>query len=162
MVRPMSTAWWGPGKHFVHYYVKGGTLVNCVCVVEKAGWEVESWTEPGDLQEMKADFSGWHGDIQTLIEAADQNSLYKWALFDRPPMPSWGQGRVTLLGDACHPTLPFMAQGAAMAIEDGAVLSACLVQDSNIPVALKRYEDLGVRAPLPFKTDRAATRGCFT
>ena len=90
---------------------------------------------------MKADFSGWHGDIQTLIEAADQNSLYKWALFDRPPMPSWGQGRVTLLGDACHPTLPFMAQGAAMAIEDGAVLSACLVQDSNIQ-SLKRYEDL--------------------
>ena len=99
----MSTAWWGPGKHFVHYYVKGGTLVNCVCVVEKTGWEVESWTEPGDLQEMKADFSGWHGDIQTLIEAADQNSLYKWALFDRPPMPSWGQGRVTLLGDAATP-----------------------------------------------------------
>ena len=62
---------------------EGGTLVNCVCVVEKTGWEVESWTEPGDLQEMKADFSGWHGDIQTLIEAADQNSLYKWALFDR-------------------------------------------------------------------------------
>ena len=70
--------------------------MNCVCVVEKAGWEIESWTEPGDLGELKADFSGWHGDIQTLIEAADQNSLYKWALFDRPPMPSWGQGRVTL------------------------------------------------------------------
>ena len=142
MVRPMSTAWWGPGKHFVHYYVKGGTLVNCVCVVEKAGWEVESWTEPGDLEELKTDFSGWHRDIQTLIAAADQTSLYKWALFDRPPMPSWGQRRVTLLGDACHPTLPFMAQGAAMAIEDGAVLAACLAQDSNTPVALKRYEDL--------------------
>ena len=142
MVLPMSSAWWGPRKHFVHYYVKGGAFVNCVCVVEKEGWEVESWTERGELKELQTDFGGWHNDIQTLIEAADQNTLYKWALYDRPPMSTWGRGRATLLGDACHPTLPFMAQGAAMAIEDGAVLSACLAQNSDIPAALKRYEDL--------------------
>lgn len=126
LIRPMSTAWWGPDKHFVHYYVRGGALVNCVCVVEKQGWEIESWTERGSLAELKADFSGWHDDLQQLIAQIDEAALYKWALFDRDPMAQWGRGVVTLLGDACHPTLPFMAQGAAMAIEDAAVLAGCL------------------------------------
>ncbi len=142
LVRPMSTVWWGPGKHFVHYYVRRGELVNCVCVVEKQGWEVESWTERGDYDELKSDFKGWHSDIQTLIDQADRDSLFKWALYDRPPMKTWGKGHVTLLGDACHPTLPFMAQGAAMAIEDGAVLAACLEDGEDVPAALKKYEDL--------------------
>jgi len=142
LIRPMSTAWWGPHKHFVHYYVCGGALVNCVCVVEKQGWEIESWTERGDYAELKADFAGWHADIQRLIDNADRDSLFKWALYDRPPMRQWGQGRVTLLGDACHPTLPFMAQGAAMAIEDGAVLAACLAGGGEVGASLQRYEDL--------------------
>jgi salicylate hydroxylase len=142
LIRPMSTAWWGPGKHFVHYYVRGGSMVNCVCVVEKDGWEVESWTAPGDYAELQSDFAGWHEDIQQLLLHADQDSLYKWALFDRAPMPQWGQGRITLLGDACHPTLPFMAQGAAMAIEDAAVLAGCLKQGGDIELRLKAYENL--------------------
>lgn len=142
MIRPMSTVWWGPGKHFVHYYVRGGDLVNCVCVVEKSGWETESWTEPGEVAELRRDFAGWHGDIQTLIDNADHDSFYKWALFDREPMQRWGSGPVTLLGDACHPTLPFMAQGAAMAIEDGAVLANCLVRNDDVGQALKDYENL--------------------
>ncbi len=142
LIRPMSTVWWGPGKHFVHYYVRSGDLVNCVCVVEKDGWEVESWTEHGNYSELKSDFAGWHGDIQQLIDQADRDSLYKWALYDRPPMRQWGQGRVTLLGDACHPTLPFMAQGAAMAIEDAAVLAGCLSSGALVPTCLQRYEDL--------------------
>ncbi len=141
LVRPMSTAWWGPHKHFVHYYLRSGTLVNCVCVVEKTGWEVESWTERGDFEELKRDFQGWHEDIQTLIDNTDRNSLHKWALHDRAPMASWSEGAVTLLGDACHPTLPFMAQGAAMAIEDAAVLAGCLAADA-VPAGLKRYENL--------------------
>ena len=65
MVRPMSTVWWGPGKHFVHYYVAGGEFVNCVCVVEKSGWQVESWTELGDVSELREDFVGWHADIRS-------------------------------------------------------------------------------------------------
>lgn len=151
LIRPMSTVWWGPGKHFVHYYVRGGTLVNCVCVVEKTGWGVESWTERGELAELKADFSGWNDSIQRLIDNTDANSLYRWALYDRPPMPVWRQGRVSLLGDACHPTLPFMAQGAAMAIEDAAVLAGCMARATRasegahsgaIERALQRYEDL--------------------
>ena len=142
LVRPVTTAWWGPGKHFVHYFVRQGELVNCVCVVEKSGWDTESWTARGDLQELQADFAGWHGTIQTLIEHMDPQACYKWALFDRSPMPQWGRGRVTLLGDACHPTLPFMAQGAVMAIEDGAVLAQCLAAEDSVAAALGRYENI--------------------
>ena len=100
------TVWWGAGGHFVHYFVRGGALLNCVGVVKKAGWEIESWTEPGEQQELRADFGGWHSDVRTLIERMEPGSLYKWALFDREPLRSWGKGRVTLLGDACHPMLP--------------------------------------------------------
>ncbi len=142
LVRPMATAWWGPNKHFVHYYVRRGELVNCVCVVEKQGWEVESWTERGDRAELKADFAGWHDTIQQLIDHMDPDACFKWALFDRPPMARWGEGCVTLLGDACHPTLPFMAQGAAMAIEDGAVLARCVSQAGDLSTSLARYESL--------------------
>ncbi|MEM1229809.1 MAG: FAD-dependent monooxygenase [Pseudomonadota bacterium] len=142
LIRPMSTAWWGPGGHFVHYYVRGGALVNCVCVIEKLGWEVESWTEPGARAELLADFSGWHDSLQQLMHAAEPQSLFKWALFDRDPLPRWSCGRISLLGDACHPTLPFMAQGAAMAIEDAAVLASALAQGDAVERALECYEAL--------------------
>lgn len=145
LLNPVATVWWGPGRHFVCYYVRGGALVNCVCVVEKAGWEVESWTERGDFEELKNDFSGWNTAVQMLIDRADRDSLYKWALHDRPPMPRWGDGAVTLLGDACHPTLPYMAQGAAMAIEDAAVLAGCLAGGAEVASALARYEHLRKR-----------------
>lgn len=141
-IAPTGTVWWGPGKHFVHYFVRRGTLVNCVCVVEKAGWDIESWTTPGAHSELREDFSGWHDDVKMLIEHANPESLFKWALYDRPPMARWSQGRATLLGDACHPTLPFMAQGAAMAMEDAAVLTRCLTASDAIPAALQRYEQL--------------------
>ena len=142
LVPPKTGVWWGPGRHFVHYYVRGGELINCVCVVEKPGWEIESWTEPGDYEELKADFAGWHSSLQQLLDGADRQSLYKWALFDRAPLKTWGRGRVTLLGDACHPTLPFLAQGAVMAIEDAAVLAASLSKGWDAPQALRVYEKL--------------------
>lgn len=142
LIQPNATVWWGPGKHFVHYFVRGGALLNCVCVVEKSGWEVESWTEPGTHAELKEDFSGWNDTIQTLLDNADKEALFKWGLFDRAPMEKWGRGRVSLLGDACHPTLPFMAQGAAMAIEDAAVLAGCLQGADDAATGLARYEDL--------------------
>ena len=142
LIPPVTTVWWGPGAHFVCYYVRSGSLVNCVCVVEKEGWEVESWTERGAWEELQGDFASWNDAVQTLIDNADRDALFKWALFDRPPMDRWGNGAVTLLGDACHPTLPFMAQGAAMAIEDGAVLTACLSSSADAATALQRYEAL--------------------
>lgn len=144
LIAPVSTVWWGPNKHFVHYYVRQGRLINCVCVVAKTGWAVESWAEHGEYAELKADFAGWHSDIQRLIDQADRDVLFKWALYDREPMTAWGQGDVTLLGDACHPSLPFMAQGGAMAIEDAAVLAACLASPlaANTEASLRRYECL--------------------
>jgi len=105
-------------------------------------WEVESWTTPGEVEELRDDFAGWHPSIQQLLDQVEGDSLYKWALFDRDPMPEWGKGRVSLLGDACHPTLPFMAQGAAMAIEDAAVLGACIDLDEPVDASLNRYEGL--------------------
>jgi len=142
LINPVATVWMGPGKHFVHYYVRSGRLVNCVCVVERRGWEVESWTERGELSDLKRDFVGWHDIVQELIRNMDDEACYRWALFDRNPMRTWGEGRVTLLGDACHPTLPFMAQGAAMAIEDAAVLVGCVVDADDVTEALMRYESL--------------------
>ena len=141
-VAPNATVWWGPGKHFVHYLVKGGDYVNCVCVVEKAEWQAESWVAAGSMSELQADFAGWHDTIQQLLDQTDDGTLFKWGLFDRAPMQTWGIGRVSLLGDACHPTLPFMAQGAAMAIEDAAVLANCFSNGADVVAALRRYEDL--------------------
>ena len=121
---PLSVTWIGPGGHVVHYPLRRGELVNYVSVVERADWQVESWSVQGTVQECLADYAGWHPDVQTLIAATGRP--HKWALFGREPMSRWSVGRATLLGDACHPMLPFLAQGAAMAIEDGLVLARCL------------------------------------
>ncbi len=142
LVNPVASIWMGPRKHFVHYYVRGGSLINCVCVIEKAGWEIESWTQRGDHVELARDFEGWHATVRALIDNMDPDACYKWALFDRQPMSRWSDGRVTLLGDSCHPTLPFMAQGAAMAIEDAAVLARCVDAANDTVEALRRYESL--------------------
>jgi salicylate hydroxylase len=141
-VRPVASNWMGPRAHVVTYYLRAGQLVNIVAVVEKSGWEVESWTERGEKSELLSDFAGWHPTVQALLEAIDPDACFKWALFDRDPLPRWSEGRVTLLGDACHPTLPFMAQGACMAIEDAAVLAECVDGADDVPAALQRYEGL--------------------
>ena len=140
LARPAATVWWGAGRHFVCYGVRAGALLNCVCVVEKAGWQAESWTERGAPEELAGDFAGWHADVRTLIAQMDGHALYKWAIHRRPPARRWGAGAVTLLGDAAHPMPPFMAQGAAMAIEDAAVLAACLSGGGDVATGLKRYQ----------------------
>jgi salicylate hydroxylase len=124
LLRPVGTNWVGPGGHVVHYPLRKGALMNVVGAVERADWTVESWSVEGSREECLADFAGWHADVRTLLGAID--TPHKWALKVRPPMPEWSRGRVTLLGDACHPTLPFLAQGAVMAIEDGLVLARAL------------------------------------
>lgn len=156
LIAPNATVWWGPGKHFVHYLVDGGHQVNCVCVVETPTWHAESWVERGSMDQLQADFAGWHSTVGQLLRQADESSLFKWGLFDRAPMPQWGIGCVTLLGDACHPTLPFMAQGAAMAIEDAAVLTNCLSADTDLSRALQRYENL--RKPRTARIQRGSRR----
>ena len=135
----VGTNWVGPGAHVIHYPLHGGTLMNFVGIVERSDWLVESWTEKGTQAECHRDFEGWHSDVHELISQTD--SPFKWALMARPPMDHWSSGHVTLLGDACHPTLPFLAQGAAMAIEDGFVLARCIQRYSaDIPMGLEQYE----------------------
>jgi salicylate hydroxylase len=106
-------------------------------------WTRESWTERGDLADALAAFDGWHPQVRAILAAAEQPFL--WGLFDRVPLERWTRGRVALLGDAAHAMLPFMAQGAAQAIEDGATLAACLQRaGSDVPAALRRYERLRI------------------
>lgn len=137
-----STLVMGPGQHFVYYFVSGGEYVNWVGVAPSTTWTAESWTDEGRLDDALADFEGWNSTVRRLIGEMKGKPIYRWALYDRDPLPSWGKGPVTLLGDACHPMLPFMAQGAAQAIEDAAVLAGCLAQTHEAATALRRYEEL--------------------
>jgi 2-polyprenyl-6-methoxyphenol hydroxylase-like FAD-dependent oxidoreductase len=135
--------WMGPGGHFIHYYVQRRQLVNFVAVIDRDTWTRESWTDRGDVADARAAFEGWHPQLHAILGEVDET--FVWALFDRPPLEHWSSGRVTLLGDACHPMLPFMAQGAAQALEDGAALTACLIAVPDVPGALRLYES--VRLP---------------
>ena len=141
-----STVVMGPGRHFVYYFVAAGRLVNWVGVAPTATWTLESWTAPGRVEEALADFDGWNPVVRRLIaEVGEPDApagVYRWALYDRDPFPNWGEGPITLLGDAAHPMLPFMAQGACQAIEDAAVLAACLRLIPDPVRALRQYEDL--------------------
>jgi len=136
--------WMGSGRHFVHYFVSAGRLVNFVAVLERDTWTRESWTDRGDVTDALATFADWHPQVRTILGAVDETFI--WALYDHLPLQRWSVGRVTLLGDACHAMLPFMAQGAAQAIEDGATLAACLADTagSDVPEALRRYERLRI------------------
>jgi salicylate hydroxylase len=136
--RAVGTNWVGPGGHVVHYPVRRGELMNFVGILERSDWTVESWTVQGTHDEVSRDFRGWHADIHAIIRAVDVP--FKWALMARAPMPHWTVGRVTLLGDACHPMLPFLAQGACMALEDGLVLARCLERYEDSTRALASYE----------------------
>ncbi len=138
----VGTAWLGPGGHFVHYFVSGARFLNFVAVTEEESWTRESWTDPGSHDDAHRAFEGWHSQVHEIIDAVDQ--IYKWALFDRDPLPAWSKGRITLLGDACHAMLPYMAQGAVQSIEDGATLAVCLQASGReaVPEALARYEAL--------------------
>ncbi len=129
--------WIGPHGHVVTYPLRRGELLNFVTAIERDDWLVESWSEAGTVEECRRDLALWHDDVLAIVDAID--IPYKWAMLGREPLERWSQGRVSLLGDACHPTLPFLAQGANMAIEDGMVLARCL---DAFPVeeALRRYE----------------------
>ena len=136
-----TKVWLGPKKHFVQYLVKGGKFLNCVCLVEQNDWINEDWSEKGDISELKNIYSDWHPEIQEILESTNPDSLYKWGLHDRAPLNKWSKGRFSLLGDAAHPMLPFVAQGAAMAIEDGIVLASSLSSFDNAELGLYDYEN---------------------
>ena len=133
--------WVGPRRHAVTYPLRRGEVINMVAGVQRDQWEEESWTVARPWEEFRDDFPGWHEDIQHLVEHADRAACYRWALHDREPIETWTDGPVALLGDAAHPTLPYLAQGAAMAIEDAAVIARALSGIPPADAALMRYGD---------------------
>ncbi len=138
---PVGVNWVGPGGHVVTYPLRRGELLNFVGIVERSDWRAEGWNDAGSVAECARDFAGWHADIHRIIAAIDMP--YRWALLSRPPLTRWSSGRLCLLGDAAHPMLPMLAQGANMALEDGLLVARCLTEvDEPVAAALQRFERL--------------------
>ena len=136
----VSTSWVGPRKHAIVYWLQGGKILNFVAAVERENWSEESWTVKYPWEELKQDFEGWHEDIQTVVDNCDKDACYRWALNNREPVDNWRSRRTIIIGDAAHPTLPYMAQGAAMAIEDAAVLTRALQADGDVEDCLELFQ----------------------
>jgi salicylate hydroxylase/6-hydroxynicotinate 3-monooxygenase len=142
------TKWWGPDRHIVIYYVtrQRDEIYFVTSQPEDASWMTpESWSAKGDLGMLRDAYAGFHGDVRAVLAACPD--VHKWAIFERDPLPSWVSGRIVLMGDACHPMTPYMAQGAASALEDSVVLARCLegVDNDGFEAAFKLFE--GVRKP---------------
>jgi 2-polyprenyl-6-methoxyphenol hydroxylase-like FAD-dependent oxidoreductase len=142
-IGPSRTKWWGVDRHIVIYYTTAtrSEVYFVTSVPEPAEWLTrESWSAKGDVKELRQEYEGFHPDVRAVLEACPD--CHKWAILEREPLPRWSDGRVVLLGDACHPMTPYMAQGAATAIEDAAILARCLeeVDGQDIPGAFQRYE----------------------
>jgi salicylate hydroxylase len=144
----------GPRRHLVTYPLRGGSLQNFIAVEERTGWATEGWTELDDPANLRAAFRDFGPQVRTLLEAVERTFL--WGLFDHPPLDSWARGHLVLTGDACHPTLPFLAQGAAMALEDAWVLAAELDVAHAPAKGLKAYE--ARRKPRTSQIQRASVR----
>lgn len=132
--------WCGPKKHAVVYYLRSGELLNFVGCVENEKWQNESWTVKADWQELKNDFAGWNDEIQTIIDNIDKDQCYRWSMNNRVPIKNWRTDKAVVMGDAAHPTLPYMASGAVMAIEDAAVLMRSLNANEDVTEALDMFQ----------------------
>jgi salicylate hydroxylase len=153
---PAVNLWFDTDAHLVHYPVRGGSLINVVAIARN-DWREPGWSAPATHDEVLARYpaNAWPPAVRALLAAPQR--WQKWALYDRPPLTAWGRGAVTLLGDAAHPMLPYLAQGAAMAIEDAAVLAQCLALRRNNPAgALRAYEQ--ERSARSTRAQRAAHR----
>jgi len=137
---PGSTVWAGPGRIFVRYPIRHGATINLVGLTRTDEWAAEGWSNRVTMAAWLAQYDGWHDDVTSAIRATHDDSRIAWGLFAREPLPTWISGRVALLGDAAHPMLPFMGQGAAMAIEDGVILGRAFTATSCVADALSLYE----------------------
>jgi salicylate hydroxylase len=153
---PVIHLWLGREAHFVHYPVKGGSVINLVVIMEDE-WNAPGWSEPASRVQLLPRLPAEQWSPQALALAQLPEAWLKWALYDRRPLLKWSQGPVALLGDAAHPMLPFLAQGAAMAIEDAAVVAQCLARTPNdASAALRTYS--AIRRPRASKVQRYAAR----
>jgi len=150
--RSVAVNWIGAGGHLVHYPVQGGKLMNFVGTLEGSRWSGAPWSAPATRDECVAAFEGWHQDIHTMLAQAP--GVTKWALCGRHNLDRWTQGRATLLGDACHPTLPFLAQGAVHTLEDALVLARCLQKYDDVGLGLSRYDE--ARRPRAYRMMQGA------
>jgi salicylate hydroxylase len=135
-----SVKYVGPGRGLNRYGIMDGTMLNCVALVKTDAWDEEGWAHPCTREEFLAMFADFHEDCQQVIKHAPATDMFKWGLRDREPLSTWQSGRVTLLGDAAHPMLPYMSQGACSAIEDAMVLIRCLSAYPDFDDAFKAYE----------------------
>ncbi len=145
-IGPSRTKWWGIDRHIVIYYTnpRRSEVYFVTSVPEAAEWMTrESWSAKGEVTELRKAYEGFHHDVRAVLEACPD--CHKWAILEREPLPRWSDGPIVLLGDACHPMTPYMAQGAATAIEDAAILARCLKQSAGIEGAFQLYE--AVRKP---------------
>lgn len=147
LIAPAANVWVGPGKHFIAYYLRGGKFINFAAVEERDEWTEESWSLTGHKTELASAFQGWDASVTHLIQSCETS--YLWGLFDRPALQHWQDGRSVLLGDAAHPMLPFMAQGAAMAIEDAWVISSKILSSDPSYPSIKSALDQYVKARQP-------------
>jgi salicylate hydroxylase len=139
-IEPESAVWQGPGHFLTRYKVRAGQLLNFVGIARAEQWTDEGWSIPATVDELLAEFAEFNADARRLLAATPPDGLFKWGIFDREPLEAWTDSRVTLLGDAAHPMTPFLGQGAAMAIEDAAILTRAISAEGAAPAALTRYE----------------------
>ena len=161
-ITPLRTKWWGPDRHMVVYYVTANRneLYFVTSQPEDAQWMTrESWSQKGDLEVLREAYAGFHPEVRAIVAACPE--VHKWALMERDPLPRWCEERVTLLGDACHPMTPYMAQGAASALEDAAMLSRCMenVDVDGIAQAFRRYE--GNRLPRTAEIQQTSSKNTW-
>ena len=149
-----ACVWVGGRRHAVTYRLRRGSVANLVAVVESKEQPSESWTATGTREQALQDFAKWSPVIRGILEKAQV--LNRWALYDREPLERWSDGRAVLLGDACHPMLPFLAQGAVMAIEDAYVMARLVTDRANLADALTRYE--AIRKPRTSRVQAGARR----
>jgi salicylate hydroxylase len=161
-LRPKTVdIWVGPGRHAVVYPLRGGEIVNFVGLVEDETWEDESWAAKRPWADLKADFSGWSQEIQAILDVANRDECYRWALNIRQPMRGWSTRRAVLLGDSAHATLPYMAQGAAMALEDAIILARALEMPGSISDRFDVYEDARFERTSKVVLESTANRTLF-